>query len=170
MIPKSNVLMALAPGFMKPKPVQSQAQSQIQKQDQNQSQAQNVEVKIFPNVTEYKPEERNNDGVIDELKNTCNYQQCVIEVYDKITELMKEQDARDEMIISENDLKFIIKNMTGCDDVDIQYEDGGCLGICSRTVDKIHLIYGHELYNMKYSSETLINFLKNKRISWKKVR
>ena len=141
MIPKSNVLMALAPGFMKPKPVQSQAQSQIQKQDQNQTQAQNVEVKIFPNVTEYKPEERNNDGVIDELKNTCNYQQCVIEVYDKITELMKEQDARDEMIISEGDLKFIIKNMTGCDDVDIQYEDGGCLGICSRTVDKIHLIY-----------------------------
>ena len=67
MIPKSNVLMALAPGFMNPKPVQSQPQSKIQKQDQNQSQAQNVEVKIFPNVTEYKPEERNNDGVIDEL-------------------------------------------------------------------------------------------------------
>ena len=59
--------------------------------------------------------------------------------------------------------------MTGCDDVDIQYEDGGYLGICSRTVDKMHMIYCNELYNMKYSSETLINFLKNKRISWKKV-
>ena len=83
---------------------------------------------------------------------------------------MKEYDARDEMIISETDLKFIIKNMTGCDDVDIQYEDGGCLGICTRAIDKIHLIYGNELYNMKYSSQTLINFLKNKRISWRKVR
>jgi len=169
MIPKSTVLTALTPGFMKPKPIQSQSQTQIQKQDQNQSQAQNVEVKIFPNVTEYKPEEKNDDGLINELKNTCNYQQCVIEVYDKITELMKVYDAS-EMIIPENDLKFIIKNMTGCDDVDIQYEDGGCLGLCSRTVDKIHLIYGNELYNMKYSSESLINFLKNKNISWKRVR
>ena len=170
MIPSSKVLSGLIPGLMKPKPVQAQSQTQIQKQDQNQSQAQNVEVKIFPNVTEYKPEEKNNDGVLNELKNTCNYQQCVIEVYDKITELMKEYDARDEMIISETDLKFIIKNMSGCDDVDIQYEDGGCLGICTRDIDKIHLIYGNELYNMKYSSETLINFLKNKRKSWKKVR
>jgi len=166
MIPKSTVLTALAPGFMKPKPIQSQTQTQIQKQDQNQSQAQNVEVKIFPNVTEYKPEEKVDDGLVNELKNTCNYQQCVIEVYDKITELMK----GDEMIISESDLKFIIKNLSSCDDVDIQYEDGGCLGICSRTVDKIHLIYGGELYNMKYSSESLINFLKNKNISWRRVR
>ena len=77
MIPKSTVLKALAPGFMKPKPIQSQSQTQVQKQDQNQSQAQNVEVKIFPNVTEYKPEEKNDDGLINELRNTCNYQQCV---------------------------------------------------------------------------------------------
>ena len=83
---------------------------------------------------------------------------------------MKENDARDEMIISESDLKFIIKNMSGCDDVDIQYEGEGCLGICSRTIDKIHLIYGNELYNMKYSSESLVNFLKMKNINWKRVR
>ena len=67
MIPSSKVLSGLIPGLMKPKPVQAQSQTQIQKQDQNQSQAQNVEVKIFPNVTEYKPEEKNNDCVLNEL-------------------------------------------------------------------------------------------------------
>jgi len=170
MIPKSKVLLGLAPHLMRPKPSQAQTQMQHQKQDQNQSQAQNVEVKIFPNVTEYKPDENIVNSRLDDLESKCNYQSCVIEVYDRITELMKKYDGRDEMIIPEEDLKFIIKNTTGCDDVDIQYEDGGCLGICSKSVDKIHLIYGDVLYNMKYSCETLINFLKNKNISWKDVR
>ena len=74
------------------------------------------------------------------------------------------------MIIEEEDLKFIIKNLTECDEFDIQYDDGGCLGVCSRSVDKIQLIYGDQLYNLKYSCETLINLLKNKRISWREIR
>jgi len=168
MIPTSKVLSSLAPNLMKPKP--TQAQHQHQRQDQNQSQAQNVEVKIFPNVTEYKPDENIVNSRLEDLESRCNYQERVIEVYDRITELMKTYDGRDEMVIPEEDLKFIIKNTTGCDDVDIQYKGGGCLGICSKSVDKIHLIYGDMLYNMKYNCETLVNFLKQKQISWKEVR
>jgi hypothetical protein len=170
MIPKSKVLLGLAPHLMKPKPSQAQAQHQHQRQDQNQSQAQNVEVKIFPNVTEYKPEDKIDDTRIVELEAECNHYCNVIDVYDRITELMQKYDARSEMVICEDDLKFIIKKMTGCNEVDIQYEDGGCLGICSRTVDKIHLIYGDLLYNIKYNYENLIKFLKQKKISWKEVR
>ena len=155
---------------MRPKPSQTQTQHQIQKQDQNQSQAQNVEVKIFPNVTEYKPDEKIVDSRINDLQSQCDYQNRVIEVNDKITDLMKLYDGRNEMIINEEDLKFIIKNLSGCDNVDIQYDDSGYFGICSKFVDKIHLIYGNVMYNMKHSCETLINYLKNKNISWKEVR
>jgi len=169
MIAKSKILSTLAPHLMRPKPTQAQSQVQRQDQNQNQNQAQNVEVKIFPNVTEYKPEEKVDDSRIIDLETRCSYLNCVVEVYDRITELMKEFDSKNEMIIREEDLKFIIKNLSGCDDVDIQFKEGGCLGLCSRKVDKIHLIYGDVLYNMKYSSETLINFLKNKQISYKEV-
>ena len=166
MIPKSKVITGLMPSLFKPRPAQSQHQHQ--KQDQNQSQAQNVEVKIFPNVTEIN--EKVDDERLNELEAKCNYQSCVIDVYERITELMKKYDPKNEMIIPEEDLKFIIKNMSGCDEVDIQYDDSGCLGVCSRTVDKIHVTYADQLYNLKYSCETLVDFLKNKRISWKEVR
>ena len=158
MLPKSKILSTLVPHLMKPKPSQAQSQCQKQDQNQNQNQSQAVEVKIFPNVTEYKPEEKVDDSRIIDLETRCNYLNCVVEVYDRITELMKKYDGRCEMVIEEEDLKYIIKGLSGCDEVDIQYEDGGCLGICSRSVDKIHLIYGDVLYNMKYSCETLINF------------
>ena len=114
MISKSKILSTLAPHLMKPKPTQAQSQVQRQDQNQNQNQSQAVEVKIFPNVTEYKPEEKVDDSRIIELENRCHYLNCVVEVYDRITELMKKFSPND-MEIEEQDLKFIIKNLSGCD-------------------------------------------------------